>query len=386
MKQLLFTLVVMSLCFGCTSSVSSDRIMKGKQIPKDKLEGKVVYEDSDIKVIQGQTDVIAPKFYLICAEAFVFKYNNGDILVCSPTNRGYGVYKRSTDAGRTWEDSTETTVRRGGSAYQYPEPDGEMVAIPGHVLRGSDAVKTGNEPNENFWTYTIPFIRSTDNGYTEIQYSATVYAPLVGSWFCFDHGLTGLDDGTLLVAASAGFVGDSTERTIILTSTDRGNTWVYTADVAIGDDEPWTGPEGFTEPDLLRLDSGKLLCFMRTGGGSTGYPMAISESYDDGQTWVNTRSISDWGVWPNGAQCENGVIAVFTGRPGNWIEFSANEGQSWEGWYEVDSDPSTCDCTHYNDIAWIYGNTFLAVYNRTTELGGCNVELVGTFFTVNHKN
>jgi len=60
------------------------------QIPNEKLIGEVIYQDSDIKVICGETEVIIPKADVVCSEASIFRYNNGDILVCTPQNRGKG--------------------------------------------------------------------------------------------------------------------------------------------------------------------------------------------------------------------------------------------------------------------------------------------------------
>ena len=78
------------------------------------------------------------------------------------------------------------------------------------------------------------------------------------------------------------------------------------------------------------------------------------------------------------------MIALFTGRPGNWIKFSANQGKDWVGWYEVDGTPSAHDCTHYNGLEEVAPNALLAVYCRQVSDAGI-VEVVGTYFTVVRK-
>jgi len=180
-------------------------------------------------------------------------------------------------------------------------------------------------------------------------------------------GLVGLNDGTLLAAAYARFVGDTKLRSIILRSVDHGKTWKYISNVAVGDTDSSSGPEGFAEPDLVVLPDGKLLYFMRTGGGK-GFPLALAESTDNGLSWKNLRSIAARGVWPTGVLLENGVVGVFTGRPGNWIQFSANYGQDWVGWYEFDSTSPSCDCTHYNGTGAEYTAGCLLQTNRQGRL------------------
>ena len=131
-------------------------------------------------------------------------------------------------------------------------------------------------------------------------------------------------------------------------------------------------------------DSGRLPARSDGRTGGEGDPIALSESYDDGQNWVNLRPIADFGVWPSAAKLDNGVVAVVTGRPGNWIQFSADEGQSWVGWHEFDNATS-CNGSHYNDIVQVDSDTFLVVYHRQVGVLGCEVEMAGTFFTVIRK-
>ena len=115
MKLFLVFMAGLMVC-GCANSGVNQHIPEGKEVPLGKFEGKVVYEDSDIKVMEGKTEVIIPEFEAVCSEAFIFKYNNGDIMVCSPTNRGKGAYRRSADGGKTWFDIAPATVHEGGSA------------------------------------------------------------------------------------------------------------------------------------------------------------------------------------------------------------------------------------------------------------------------------
>jgi len=353
------------------------------QIPNEKLSGEVIYRDAEIEVIRGATEVIIPEADVVCSEAFVFRYNNGDILVCTPQNRGKGLYKRSTDGGQNWVDSPIRTAYEGGAAYQYPEPDDEVISLPGSQIKDSDAIKKGRK-SADLWEYETVLSRSNDNGLTQTQEKATIRVPQVER-LVFDHSMVGFSDGSLLAAGAARFTeeGDIKERTIVCRSTDRGITWNYRASVAVGNDESCPGLEGFCEPDMLVLPDGNILCFMRTGGGS-GFPVCMSKSKDNGITWAKTRIIADWGVWPNAVLLENEVIALFTGRPGNWIQFSVNRGKNWVSWYEVDSAPSAHDCTHYNGLEQVAPNSLLAVYCRGIGDAGA-VELVGTYFTVVHK-
>jgi photosystem II stability/assembly factor-like uncharacterized protein len=55
----------------------------------------------------------------------------------------------------------------------------------------------------------------------------------------------------------------------------------------------------------------------------------VYRSLDGGKNWSCADPITSHGVWPDAIQMENGLIAMSYGRPGNWIMFSNNEGESW---------------------------------------------------------
>jgi len=308
----------------------------------------------------------------------LFKYADGRLCVGG---------KRSEDAGRTWVDAPSFGV----GAYQFP--DGEIIGL-GFKTRQAE------QPG----TFTIPLRRSTDRGATVVEETAVMRIPAAtsltgddGSRFegpVADHAIVGLRDGAVLAAMYGVFSTDRVPvptmpdkwqcfkyRTFVVRSADRGRTWEYLATVAY---DPAIGLESFCEADLLRLPSGDILCFMRTGGSGGRYtPLHLSRSRDDGRTWSAPQPIADRGVWPNACRMRNGVIVCTYGRPGNWLMFSPDDGQTWSGHFCFYNGPTTS----YNCVEEVAPDTLFVVYDRqqVDDSGNLCKEFVGTYVTVRRQ-
>jgi len=96
-----------------------------------------------------------------------------------------------------------------------------------------------------------------------------------------------LPDGSLLMPVYA--VGGE-NRVHILRSADRGETW---EDLSVVVARPPGRENACDEPTLLRLPSGRLLCFIRAYGD--GGLMQVAESRDEGRTWGPVRETKVWG-------------------------------------------------------------------------------------------
>ena len=353
-----------------------------------------------IKVIRGETQIIIPMRESFCPNGTVFKFNNGDIQVYD---------RRSSDGGKSWYKVDHILE---ASTYQYPEPDGEVVMFRSNDagnIRGSSVwgrpENSLNETNKKF-IFEASFFRSGDNGISLVEDTAKIFLPEeLSDWsgvLC--RKIVRIGDGSLLMSMYGQSEKKNNGRYCVLAirSTDRGKTWHYLSTIAFGLRDG-TQSEGFNETSLLALPDGKILGFIRSSGsyeaslGSSnnndttvkmpfGYqkptPVFMSISIDGGRTWSNADPVAPFGVWPDAVLMKNGIIAVNYGRPGDWIMFSKDEGESWGPVIPFYNDLYPPDCGNYFSSAEIAPGILLVVYARTDPNDHWKSEIVGTFFHV----
>lgn len=356
-------------------------------------EYRVIREDG-IEVRVGETQVIIPMHKVECICAQMFKYKNGDIaLTTSWGQTGHAV--RSRDGGRTWQKATSMRSSDGGKSWQegliritdaaYQFPNGEIMMFNNWF----------GEKTETDGVYNFPILRWTENGRREVEDTATVILPtfmtrrtkdgkltkherkgIGGPWP--NHSIVMLSDGSLMASVQGRMPQDIIERTFVIRSTDRGKTWNFLSSVAF-DLRGMTRRSGFGEPELLVVPNGNILCFMR----SSGSPVYMAISNDDGKTWSLAEPITEFGVYPNACLMENGVVALCYGRPGNWITFSPDNGKTWVCNFKLNDDGSKgINCTHYNSIEEAEPGKLLLVYGRTDTEDPSQCEIVGTYLYV----
>ena len=352
-----------------------------------------IYGGDELEVRIGKTQSIIPLQERKCPCGFVFKLANGEIVVggprCpeipgQPAVNCASSWRRSKDGGRTWR---EAPAWRSYNAYQFP--DGEIIQAFGSL------VETDQEG-----VYNTVLYHSTDNGYTLKETTATLIgipelAKLNGlpdkkgpRYVHADNGLVRLRDDSLLAPIIGKFKGDTKVRIFVMQSIDRGKTWNYLSTVAFDLTKgKEVRQEGFDEPDLLVLPSGDILCFMRTGGthNKIGTPLYMSRSKDDGKTWGHADPIADFGVYPKACLMTNGIIAVVYGRPGDWLMFSLDQGETWVGHFCLHKGPRPSDCESYDWIEEIAPDTLLVTYGRTDPNDRKQSEILGTYITVKPK-
>ncbi|HVB28373.1 MAG TPA: sialidase family protein [Terriglobia bacterium] len=126
-------------------------------------------------------------------------------------------------------------------------------------------------------------------------------------------------------------------------STDCGHSWYYLSTIASPAQHPLpTLSEGYCEPDVIRVDGAKLLAANRTGANPTGNgsterytALVASISRDSGVTWEPPREIYKYGVFPRLLKMSNGIIVCSSGRPGVFLLFSRDGGETWSKPYIV---------------------------------------------------
>ena len=361
------SLLTMSALF-ITASIFAQKQFDPKY---EKITPRISYAPG-IKVIRGETQVIIPMQESHCPAGLIFKYNNGHLQVRD---------MRSEDGGMTWQKVDQAL---NASAYQFPEPDGEVLQ---HSFL---TIKTSNKG-----IFRSGFLHSKDNGLSWKKDSATIILPEeFSNWSgVTDRKIVMIEDGSLLMS----MYGRSPDKVgywvFLVRSIDHGRTWNYYSTVTFNLVKGLFD-EGYCEPCLLVLPGSKILCLMRTSGsysaslGSSGpnlmkpTPLYMSISNDNGKEWSDSEPVAPLGVWPDAVLMENGIIAVGYGRSGNWLMFSNNEVQTWGPVIPFYNDIYPPDCGNYFSLEEVSPGILLVVYARTDVNDNSRSEIVGTYFKV----
>jgi len=368
-----------------------------------------VPEISGIKVTVGKSVPIPTPGPV--KTALAFRFRDGRIVVGTGENTMW-----SYDGGHTWKPGSPSQIDK----TIIDLGNGEILSIG----RNSKLRPDGK--------FTLTLRRSTDNWNTitieegELDIPNASYT-ITGSGgrvdgFLFHHGIVQLDNGDLIGSMYGNYNGDvqlcegyppelgqRKYRTVVVFSKDKGRTWGNPVLVAydkmlgrgIPDDHEMLGKsipasranvttvvpaitqEGFRESDLVQAPNGDLLCVMRSGGRSSvpeamlfPTPLYCSISSDKGLSWSPPKQIADRGVCPNLVTMSYGIIVCTFSRPGNWLIFSDDNGQTWKGAFQFGTTGT------YNYIEEVAPDV-IQVYHEVGE--GDSRELRGTFFTVKKR-
>ncbi len=318
------------------------------------------YAAASVDVQIGSTQVIAPQqVWSTCPKGSIVEFENGDLQVVA---RIY--LKRSADNGVNWTDANTYF-----SSYTYPYPSGGALSFYGAV---SAAVQSG--------LYLTTMMVSEDNGQTGFVKPSQVI--LEGQWegvVASSHSqIIEIGGGVLLTSMYGKMTGDLSTQAFALRSEDWGDSWYYVSTIAHDDENI---PGGFNESDLLLMPDGSIHCFIRAEVPSARN-LYLCTSYDGGYTWSDYRYIFDKAASPHALLMSSGVIAIATGRPGNWLVFSSDNGDTWGNAVHYYTGPNPPDCSNYTSLVETVGNELLVVYTRTDAVDNNLSEVAGTFFTV----
>jgi hypothetical protein len=199
-----------------------------------------------------------------------------------------------------------------------------------------------------------------------------------------DHGMVEMDNGDIIVTMYGKFKQDRRTipyfptgayqyRTWTCISKNKGESWEYLSTVA--SNETYNLPkisEGYCEADLLKLNENKLLAVMRTGGNPHNYgsqdrytSLFSAFSNDSGQTWKDLKPIYKYGVLPRLVKLSDGKIVCLSGRPGVFMLFSEDEGNTWsEPHIITDYDSKWGECSSgYSSIGEIEPGIIAVIYD-----------------------
>ena len=235
-------------------------------------------------------------------------------------------YLRSVDDGATWRAMESISKGKSGPCH-ITLRDGTYLQLWFYTVRRGDG-----------WVTKV--MRSTDNGLT---YTTTDNVPVyidnvkggieesTGNvlGMVFDHGLVEMDNGELLATMYAYFNGDRKYRSVLVKSTDKGQSWRYVSTIAYDANAPG---HGFGEPGMIRTGPNRLLVLMRTGSEPGVTPMYQTVSADDGLTWSKPVPVAERGVEPAVILTKDGILVCSYGRPDVYAMYSPDgQGREWTG-------------------------------------------------------
>jgi hypothetical protein len=161
------------------------------------------------------------------------------------------------------------------------------------------------------------------------------------------------------------------------------------------------GFESYAEPFFLKAANGDLLMFLRTAlqdssGAVTGRkypPVKVTRSTDEGKTWSKPIEVHPTGVMPVATLLNNGIIVAFTGRHGNRVAASRDNGLTWHCQHNVMSTAQAPNFSGHNAIVPVGDSTALLIYTHNHRHPDAKAgfapnnlyaaELIGTFVTFN---
>lgn len=353
-----------------------------------------IYGTEELEVLMGETQVIIPMQERRCPCGFLFKLLNGELVVGGamsgvdwPTEKDPILtgrisralsWRRSKDNGQTW---SKTSAWPSYAPYQFPS--GEIIEMSARLW----------QMESHQGRYSSALFRSTDDGHTFKKEKVLLFRiPELAKlgkhpqrYANITHPIVKLRDESFLVSAHGKFENDIKERVFVIRSTNRGKTWNYLSTVAFDLTKNGIRPLGFDEPNLLILPNDDILCFMRSGS-RRGESLYMSRSRDNGQTWSHADPIADLGVYPTACLMKNGIIAVVYGRPGDWLTFSLDWGETWINHFCFNKGPEPYDCGNYDWVEEIEPDKLLVIYSRT-DPNNCMISaIMGTYFTVKPKS
>ncbi len=251
----------------------------------------------------------------------------------------------SADHGKTWQPQ-----KGGGLGGGCPVlNDGRVLAL--------DYSPLPIEGRPGWYSSTLR--SSRDGGRTLRREAAQIHVPLAKA--AKGHAqhkgplCTGSfvqrDDGSLLALMMGWFVGDDTlcpygrgrpySRAYVCESSDGGRVWNYLATVGSGA----IGSEGYNEGAIEKLPNGEIVAVLRTGNMADAAwqdnPVMASRSSDGGRTWKKPWRTGVNGAYPDVALLSDGKLALSTGRPGAYVLFSSDNGDTWQDLTLVDASDNS---------------------------------------------
>ena len=286
------------------------------------------------RMLNAQRSLVykAPDHY--ANQAIVALLQSGEVVVVFNEERGlahadngFTSLIRSRDGGRTWDPASYQVVLPATELEGNWDPaitqlfDGTVlvnVCLTAYFQRGmaweGPQYDAGAYLRYKGWTGTA-ILKSADDGRTWSR-------PIPVNCRPMRHGGTRcpvleLPDGGLLLPvygmkyADGLYASDDVTRAYLVRSDDGGDNWEYFATLAY---DP-AHITSFSEPALLRLRDGRLICTLRAHRAPAQRPdniyLVVSE--DDGHTWSQPRRLNLWGFPTHLIHLQDGRVLMTLG-------------------------------------------------------------------------
>ena len=226
----------------------------------------------------------------------------GDVKHNSPGvhARAVRLLQRSLDSGETWPQENNVVIfdesapleKRRNQVFGVPDKPRERMDMSqdGAIFNW---VKSWVGPEDEAGIpKLIPFVlRSVDKGHTWEHTPTIVQHPFNRDMTlgADNHPVVQMPDGTFLAALSLSNAG-----VCLFATEDNGLTWEYISVIARTSEDLVGG--GPTYAGLIRLATGRLLCFMLFKKGPM--PCICMNYSDDGYNWTEPKAIVRWGDSP----------------------------------------------------------------------------------------
>ena len=324
-------------------------------------------EETDVlKITVGQPTLMSKLRYQNTAAVAVSR--TGAVAAFYPKpGEGAKYYRISNDGGRTWGEELDFPPAYVGPMTVGRRSGGVLVMLDTTPVEGGtpdQLTATRIIFSDDFLTY--------EEGISDVSLpNVVMHTKWTRRWPGFGIGkIVQLDNGDLLGTMHGNLRGDNNwYRTMVLRSTDEGQSWKYHASIAFSPDDP--DPQlvgsycGYCEPSLALLSNGQLLCIMRTQGAQYAgeyRPLYQCWSDDLGKTWTAPVPSKPhlMNIAPTLAVLDNGVVVCRYGRPGFHIAFSLDHGHTWQDRIRFSDLPEPV-ITGQFDLVKVGSNSLVAI-------------------------
>jgi hypothetical protein len=338
------------------------------------------------------------------------RLDNGDLLfscplsggsfrdyALSPKEDGASCSLRSTDNGMTWHKSRSETSRDGGKTWTS-----EPTCVRRAARLADGSFLSDYEKSQVCWlSPTADKQLIYQKAPASLQYGNSMVQLADGKILC-----AGQIDRLDMILKGQTFKPGCSYGLQFRTSADRGKTWQEAGQLSFQnygiqlDKQGDNAIDGYGEPWLLRAANGDLLVFMRVvkflSSGETVHrpkypPVKVARSTDEGKTWSVPVEVHRTGVMPVAALLDNGIIVAFTGRGGNRVAASRDNGLTWQCQHNLMFTDQSPNFSGHNTVLPLPGGRALFIYthnhrhpnNQEGFVDGnrYGAELIGTFVT-----